>query len=419
MQLPKSARFDLPDAPSIEDILGIAGLSIDTELARIRELLAAVHDNRDRERYSWALSATNYSCSADAHLQFQLLSFLAIARKQLPGFAENVTNAIEVGCLDSRNYSLWIKHAEDHTTIGVPIVFVKGINEFYRAHFELKKLGAMCPVKASPLEQATNFIGGQDIETAIKLEPQRSWLRLGQMVGVFSASDLFEITSLIPDEFRDQEDIYAPELIASLDSLFKEFGVTTDPCLRLPLTAEVRGATYLTIAFALCHEICHELNGDKARVGDVVKLGDDASNTDQELAADYLALALYTSFVLSVALHKDLSQIVDSIPGSCRFSLGPSGFFAAATSIWLGKLIFDFPKGPQTTMDQQKAVEYFKNLEEIGVRRSFLNDSMLKFANMVGSDGQEQEARMFKGVLAETYAVEFALQEMKDRMWKT
>ena len=188
-----------------------------------------------------------------------------------------------------------------------------------------------------------------------------------------------------------------------------------DQELLAPPTDESKGvagaAAYLSLSFALCHEVTHCLIGD---VDEIVALPSleksDIPWEIKEAATDRIAYPIYVGFLNSIALISELHSIVAPLYAILRYSLGPAGFFAAASSIWLARRLFEFPRGCATDKERLRLKAWNINLEHIRVRRTLFNELIVELMNEMNGGAYSEDDLAVVGVLAEIYALESILQ---------
>lgn len=406
----------VPSSLSVEEMLGLASTSMQTELKLISDLLDRRQEESEGVDYSWARDAKSFCSIADAHFQYLSIWFSAFAESSLPHLAPTQMVTV-VGVLRDRKRTPFTEQVSvSQTFVAIPIGFIASVDLFFKTHFRLRDIGKQLSASAVDRCVKSDVIGGQAIESAIRLSEVQSFGALLQLESGYIASELFD-----PDISNNaigtkHQDDYRPEEIGSTAKVFNELTGRGGPYVPLKPSTESQASAYLCVAFGLFHELGHQLvSSDGVRIARAMGFSDPDEANAIESAVDFIALSAYASYVDSASRELPVNGLVEAIIHPARYTLGPSGFHTVGKAIQLAEWIFYETQGEPKDRRARRNKNTQRAIASIQKRHVALAEKLWLLLGESNSGTFDQWHIQAFGALLEVRCVEVALRMILNR----
>ncbi len=356
-------------SPTAADSMGLASTNREEQSRLIGLVIDSDYELFSKDAYEWALNPASFESVADAHLTYLALWGLkTIVGKRKPKDRAGVMATISVHIIRSRNLSPFMVRGNGINSIIFPNSFFKMLDNFYQAYLVGVRQGRTDEVTGKTLHAnsgiVTDHVGGLSAWRALKADYAscRHWINQLIQHMVFNEA--------LPDHMQLMSDSVLWEMATKvLDML--GYGVSKRSQMqqgKAPIE-QVTSAVYLTVVFALLHEVAH--------VALDLVLQDDRRDKSGygsgpvESLVDSMAYRAYFDYIDKVIDDKSCPiYFPDNITAHM---FGPASFFMAILCRYrVGQLFVGLTNDNATTTPEYQSV--IQRRREVVARRNYLID---------------------------------------------
>ncbi len=382
--------------------MGLSSTSREDQARLIGLLCDSDKETFPSKNYEWASDPTSYESSADSHLVYLALWCL---RKLFPKIGQEdrpmQMPTISAHLLRSRNLSPFLVRENGVRSVILPSGFFKMLHSFYRAYFVGVSKGRTPMVlektKSKQSGLSTDHIGGLSLWRALShdFESCRPWINQQVQHMVFN--------EVLPDHLQLLSDAELSRIANDILGLlgYKEV-LSAEPPKIDNLTLQVTSATYLTIVFAVFHEVSHIVL-DAISNDDKVLRGNYGAGPMESLI-DAMAYQAYYDYVEQILVDK--SYVLHFPDDVTAHIFGPASLFMV-TGCAYNVVQYFIAFSEEKARDKLAYQTISRCHDEVARRKNALID-------VIANDGEKkalplEKKRQLLLALQEFYVMEYAI----------